>query len=122
MVKSILRIAAVILNFGIIAFILGLAVRGSLEFDNLNSWVFIAVAMATPLVNISGLLGKPEAMKPWAALIVNTLVLLIFSMIILLVMIWPMGSKPRGAELVYIFSVYSAFLFTEVSLLSLLKN
>jgi hypothetical protein len=122
MVKSILRIAAVILNFGIIAFILGLAVRESLEFDNLNSWVFIAVAMATPLVNISGLLGKPKAMKSLAALIVNTLVLLSFSLIILLVMIWPMGSKPRGAELVYIFSLYSALLFTELSHISLLKK
>ena len=115
MVKSIIHIVAIILNFGIIAFILGMASHESLEFDNINPYVFIAVAMVTPLLNISGLLGKPDFMKPLIALAVNTLVLAIFSFIILLVMIWPMGSKPRGAELVYIFSLYSALLFTELS-------
>ena len=112
---SIFRIVAIILNIGIIAFILGMALHENLEFDNINSWAFITVAMVTPLVNISGLLGKPEFMKPLIALIVNTLVLAIFSFIILLVMIWPMGSKPHGSELVYIFSLYSALLFTELS-------
>ncbi|MFC1884687.1 hypothetical protein ACFL2O_07945 [Thermodesulfobacteriota bacterium] len=115
MVKSIIRIVAIILNFGITAFILGLALRESLEFDNINSYVFIAVAMVTPLVNISALLGKPAFIKPLIALLVNTLVLTIFSFIILLVMIWPMGSKPHGMEIVYIFSLYSALLFTELS-------
>ena len=115
MIKSIIRIVTIITNIGIIAFILGMALHESLEFDNINSWVFITAAMVTPLVNISGLLGKPEFMKPLIALIVNTLVLSIFSFIILLVMIWPMGSKPHGAELVYIFSLYSALLLTELA-------
>ena len=115
MVKSKIRIVAIILNLGIIAFILGMAFHESLEFDNINSYVFITVAMVTPLVNISGLLGKPDSIKPMIALVVNTLVLAIFSLIILLVMIWPMGSKPRGAELVYIFSLYSALLFSELA-------
>jgi hypothetical protein len=122
MVKSITGIVTIILNIGIIAFILGMALHESLEFDNINSWVFIAVAMVTPLVNISGLLGKPKFMKPLVALIVNTLVLAIFSFIILLVIIWPMGSKPHGAELVYIFSLYTALLFTELSYILEIKK
>jgi hypothetical protein len=78
--------------------------------------------MATPLVNISGLLRRPKFMKPLIALIVNTLTLSIFSFIILLVIVWPMGSKPRGAELIYIFSLYSALLFTEVSCILEIKK
>jgi hypothetical protein len=122
MVTSIIRIVSIILNIGIIAFILGLAFRGNLEFDNIHSWVFITAAMATPLINISGLLRKPKVIKPLTALIVNTLVLSIFSFIILFVMIWPMGSKPRGAELVYIVSLYSALLFTELSYMLEIKK
>ena len=115
MIKSIIRIIAIILNFGIIAFILGMAFYESMELDNINSYILIAIAMVTPLVNISGLFGKPAFVKPVLALGVNTLVLVIYSFIILLVMIWPMGSKPRGAELVYIFSLYSVLLFTETA-------
>lgn len=107
--------AAIILNFGIIVFILGLALNQSLELDNINLYVFIIVAMLTPLVNISGLRGKPAFIKPVIALVVNTLVLVIFSLIILLVIIWPMGSKPHGMEIVYIFSLYSALLVTELA-------
>lgn len=113
--KSIIRTIAIILNFGIIFFILGFAVRQRLEFDTINSYVFIAVALVTPLLNISVFFGKPAFIKPMIAMVVNTLVLAIFSFIILLVMIWPMGSKPHGVEIVYIFSLYSALLFTELS-------
>jgi hypothetical protein len=115
MIKSIIRTVAIILNVGIIVFILGMALRESLKMDNINSWIFVAVAMVTPLTNISCLIGKPGFISPLVALIINSLVLGIFSFIILFVMIWPMGSKPRGTELAYIFSLYSIFLFTELS-------
>ena len=115
MFALITRIVSVILNIGIIAFILSMAFLENLEFDNINSWIFITLAMAAPLINISSLLRKPGFMKPLIALIVNSLTLSFFSFIILLVMIWPMGSKPRGAELVYIFSLYAALLVTELS-------
>lgn len=122
MVTSIIRVVSIILNIGIIAFILNLAFLEYLEIDNINSWVFIIVAMATPLINISGLLRKPKAMKPLIALVFNTIVLSLFSFIILLVMIWPMGSKPHGTELVYIFSLYLALLFTELSCILEIKK
>jgi len=115
MIQSIIRAVAIILNIGIIAFILGMAFHENLELDTINAWVFITAAMVIPLINISGLLGKPEFVKPLIALIANTLVLTVFSFIILLVVIWPLGSKPGGSELVYIISLYSALLFTELS-------
>jgi len=123
MFKLIIRIVAAILNIGIVALILSLVFYESLEFDNLNSWVFIAVAMITPLINISGLFGKPEFIKPLTVLIANTLVLAFFTPIILLVIIWPMGSKPRGSELIYVLSFYSALLFTEsANILKMVKS
>ena len=117
MMKSIIRIFAIILNFGIIVLILGLVLHKSLELDNINTYIFIILALVTPLINISGLLGKPAFIKPLMALVVNTVVLAIYSFIILLVMIWPMGSKPRGAELVYVSSLYAALLITELALI-----
>ena len=115
MVTSIIRIVSIILNIGVIAFILSMGFLENLEFDNTNSWIFITLAMAAPLINVTGLLRKPGFMKPLIALIVNTLTLSFFSFIILLVMIWPMGSKPRGAELVYVLSLYAALLITELA-------
>ena len=45
------------------------------------------------------------------------IILATFSFIILLVMIWPMGSKPHGAEIVYICTIYSGLLLTEIYLI-----
>ena len=113
--KSTIRIVAVILNFGIIALILGMVLHEALELDNINTYVFMGAAMVTPLINILGLIGKPYVINPLIALAVNSLVLAVFTCIILLVVIWPMGSKPRGTEIGYIFSLYAALLVTEVS-------
>ncbi len=116
MIKKTINIIAIILNVGIVAFICGLIINEDLEMDNVNTWFFIIITMATPVMNLIALSGKLKIM-PILSLVVNTLVLLLATLVIFLVVIWPMGSKPHGLELIYILSLYSALLFSEVALI-----
>ena len=86
--------------------------------DDIKSWAMIALAVGSPLLNLFALSTRPGILRSFAALTANTAVLGLFGLTIFLMLVWPLGSKPRGTDLFCMLSAYAAVLVTEGALVS----
>jgi hypothetical protein len=81
-----------------------------------RGWVWLAVFMGCPAINLLGLLGIVHRLFIVLATFTNAAAVLVWGGLIGLMMVWPMGNKPKGIEAVVLIGSWLFLVLTEVVL------
>ena len=109
--------AAFLVNALLVAGILFMIVTLIGEWDNPKLWIFAGVVLACPALNLAGLYAWPGAAVRILAIFCNSASLVLWGGMIVLMMVWPLGSKPRGMDLVVLLGSWAVLALTECVLI-----
>ena len=117
-----LRVVAIIMNGLLIIGIFYKFIDDSADFDNLRAVIWLAILLGCPVANLLGLFKLWGRVTKILAVIYNGISIFIWTFFILLMMIWPMGSKPKGLALLVISMSWLILILTEVVLVRMIRQ
>ncbi|MBN1291210.1 MAG: hypothetical protein JXB48_05155 [Candidatus Latescibacteria bacterium] len=117
MIKTIINWLAILLNVTMFIGLVYLVIESNADIDNAQAVVWTGIALGFPLINIAGLVGIRKKISLIAAFITNTLVFLFYSFVLFLILVWPLGSKPKGNDVIIMWSSYIVIGLTELILI-----
>ena len=86
---------------------------------NLRGWAWFAFFVGCPFVNLFGLSRITGRLLTFVIAVFNGVVTLWWGGLIALMMVWPLGSKPKGIDLLLLIASWLILVLTEVILLRL---
>jgi hypothetical protein len=115
-----LRVMATIMNGLLIVGIVYKFIDDSADLDNLRAVIWLAILLGCPVVNLLGLFKIWSRVTKFLAVIYNGISIFIWTFFIFLMMVWPMGSKPKGLALLAISISWLFLILTEVVLIRMI--
>ncbi len=83
---------------------------------NERGWIWLALFLGCPAMNLLGLSGAIGRTFAVVAAFFNGAGILVWGGLIALMMVWPMGNKPKGIEVVILIGSWLVLVLTEVVL------
>lgn len=108
------RIAAIVLNALVVVGILYNA--GNDPPVNQRGWVWLAIFVGCPIVNLLGLSRITGRVFTFITAIFNGVIILGWGGLIALMMVWPLGNKPKGIDLLVLLASWLILVLTEIVL------
>ncbi len=115
-----LRTAAIIANGLLTIGIVHKFINEARDFGNPRAWLWLAVIIGCPLLNLIGLFKIWVRVTPVLAAVYNGCAICVWGFLIFLMMVWPMGAKPKGLDLVILPTSWLILLLTEAVLIRLI--
>ena len=72
------------------------------DHGDIRTWLWLGIIVSCPVLNILGLLQWRRRLLGILAAAYNGIAVCVWAFFIFLMMVWPMGNKPKGLELVII--------------------
>ncbi len=117
-----LSVTAMTMNALLVVGIIYKFIDDSADINNLRAVIWLAILLGCPVLNLLGLFKRWGSVTKYLAAIYNGIAFLFWTFLILLMMVWPMGSKPKGLDLVAISVSWIILIFTEVVLIRMIIN
>lgn len=114
------RVMAIILNVLLLAGIVYKVINDA-PVDQ-RGWIWLAIFLGCPTVNLLGLSGVVNRIFTVIATIFNCAAILVWGGLIALMMVWPLGNKPKGIEVVVLVGSWLVLILTEVVLVRMAKS
>ncbi len=89
---------------------------------NERGWIWLALFLGCPAMNLLGLSGAIHRTFTLVAAFINGAGVLVWGVLIALMMVWPMGNKPKGIEVVVLIGSWLVLVLTEVVLVRMAAN
>ncbi len=83
---------------------------------NERGWIWLALFLGCPAMNVLGLSGVFSRTSTVIAAFFNGAGILVWGGLIALMMVWPMGNRPKGVEVVVLTGSWLVLVLTEVVL------
>ena len=110
------RIAAIALNVLLLAGILYKFIDDPPV--NQRGWIWLAIFLGCPTINLLGLSRVIGRIFTVIAALLNGAGILVWGGLVALMMVWPLGNKPKGMDLVILIGSWLVLILTEVFLVS----
>ncbi len=85
---------------------------------NQRGWIWLAIFLGCPTINLLGLSRAIGRIFTVIAALFNGAGILVWGGLIALMMVWPLGNKPKGMDLVILIGSWLVLILTEVVLVS----
>ena len=113
------RIAAIALNVLLLACIVYKFVDDPPV--NQRGWIWLALFLGCPTINFLGLSRVIGRIFTVIAALFNGAGVLVWGGLIALMMVWPLGSKPKGIDVVILIASWLVLILTEVILVRMVS-
>ena len=89
---------------------------------NPRGWIWLALFLACPMINLLGLSGVIRRIFTPIAAFFNGVGILVWGGLIALMMVWPLGNKPKGIDVLVLLGSLLVLVLTEVVLVRMVAS